>query len=937
MTALIFDLATLTASDGYIVDGDATGDQAGFRISNVGDVNGDGIDDFIIGALNGDDGGTNAGEAYVIFGRAGATRANIDLTSLAPADGFIIVGDTGGDSAGFNVHGLGDINNDGIDDFVVGATNGDDGGANAGEAYVIFGRLGAARANIDLTTLSAADGFIIQGDASGDAAGRVSAAGDVNGDGIDDILVGAATGDDGGINAGEAYVVFGKSGTFGSNVSGRQVLDLTTLSAAEGFIIQGDADSDQAGFAISDAGDVNGDGIADLIVGATFGDDGGVDAGEAYIIFGRTTGFGSDVAGRRVIDLAALTASDGFLVIGDTDGDRAGYSVSTAGDLNGDGIDDLIIGAVNGDDAGANAGEAYVIFGKVGATRATIDLTSLSASDGFILQGVAAGNSTGNNVSNAGDINGDGFEDVIVGARLGDRGGTNAGEAYVIFGHSGGFGSDVGGRQVVDLAALSAGDGIVILGDAVGSSAGFAVSAAGDVNDDGLADIIVGAPSVGAGQTYVIYGSSDFGVIRGTGANDVLTGNAGRNTMVGGLGDDVIVGGANADTMSGGAGNDIYVVDNAGDVVTENAGEGTRDSVETDLATYILPANVENLEYFGAGAFTGTGNAEANTMVAGSLDDVLNGGDGDDTLGGEAGNDTLNGGNGADRLNGGTGADTMNGQAGNDRMIVDNAGDVANGGDGIDTVEISAPLNGYTVAADVEIVRNISGGDVRVTLNALANTYGGSNGFDFVQAGAGNDSIYGRGGGDDLSGQDGNDYLFGEAGDDILNGNDGADLLYGGTDTDALYGGAGSDTLYGEAGLDFLDGGAGRDTLFGGAGADSFYFNTGETGTTIATADRIGDFSQAQGDTLAFQGLPEVFSAFLGTAAFTGSAGQVRYEQIGGNTYVSIDLDGDAAADAMVRLDGWGPAPFNDFVWADSDGWAGGGAHPGPAATQPRA
>ena len=367
------------------------------------------------------------------------TAQVIDLTNLSAADGFIIQGDDAGDSLGFSVSDAGDVNGDGIDDIIVGAFGGDDGGTDAGEAYVIFGRstgFGSAvggRQVIDLTSLSASDGFIIQGDAAGDAAGiGVSSAGDVNGDGIADLIVGASRGDDGGDLAGEAYVIFGRTTGFGTAVGGRQVVDLTSLSASDGFIVQGDAANDQTGLSVSSAGDINGDGIDDFIVGASFGDDGGTDAGEAYVIFGRSSGFGTSVGGRQVIDLTNLSAGDGFIIQGDVTGDNAGLGVSSAGDVNNDGIDDLIIGARRGDDGGDSAGEAYVIFGRTtgfGATvgaRQVIDLTSLSASDGFVIQGDAASDQTGNTVSSAGDINGDGIDDLIVGAGYGDDGGASA-------------------------------------------------------------------------------------------------------------------------------------------------------------------------------------------------------------------------------------------------------------------------------------------------------------------------------------------------------------------------------------------------------------------------------------------------------------------------------------------------------------------------------
>jgi hypothetical protein len=211
MANVVIDLSLTIDEKGFVIQGDQARDNAGWSVSAAGD----GIDDLIICAFNGDDGGADAGESYVIFGKPGATRNTIDLSSLG-SDGFIIQGDQPGDLAGHSVSGAGDVNSDGIGDLIVGARRGDDGGNNAGGAYVIFGRAGATRSNIDLSALGN-NGFVIWGDTADDQAGfSVSAAGDVNSDGIDDLLIGARLGDDGGLNAGEAYVIFGAIG-LGSN------------------------------------------------------------------------------------------------------------------------------------------------------------------------------------------------------------------------------------------------------------------------------------------------------------------------------------------------------------------------------------------------------------------------------------------------------------------------------------------------------------------------------------------------------------------------------------------------------------------------------------------------------------------------------------------------------------------------------------------------
>lgn len=513
----------------------------------------------------------NASHAY-------AVDLNVDLTTLSATQGFVIQGDMTFDNAGRAVSSAGDINGDGFDDLIVGAPYGDDGGTDAGQAYVLFGTAsgfgtadGSGRQVIDLATLTAAQGFIIQGDAAADRAGcSVSSAGDVNGDGFDDLIVGAKYGDDGGTNAGEAYIVFGTASSFGTaDGTGRQVIDLATLTATQGFIIRGDTDYDQVGRSVSSAGDVNGDGFDDVIVGASRSDDGGTDAGKAYVVFGTASGFGTaDGTGRQVIDLTTLTATQGFIIQGDTAYDQAGFSVSSAGDVNGDGFDDVIIGADLGDDGGNYAGEAYVVFGTTsgfgtpdGSSRQVIDLTTLTAAQGFIIQGDTDGDAAGYSVSSAGDVNGDGFDDLIVGAYNSDNGGNNAGEAYVVFGTASGFGATDGtGRQVIDLTNLSAREGFAIQGDTGDDYAGRSVHAAGDVNGDGFDDLIVGADGgddggTDAGEAYIIYGAATTG-------NDPLTqaGDPGAQTLIGGRGDDVLTGVGGADVIRSGAGNDLIAV-----------------------------------------------------------------------------------------------------------------------------------------------------------------------------------------------------------------------------------------------------------------------------------------------------------------------------------------------------------------------------------------
>ncbi|HHZ94189.1 MAG TPA: hypothetical protein EYN67_01225, partial [Flavobacteriales bacterium] len=404
------DLSSLDGSNGFRLDGVDADDYSGKSVSNAGDINNDGYDDVIIGAYRADPNGGGSGGSYVVFGKASGWSASLDLSSLDGSNGFRLDGVDAGDWSGGSVSSAGDVNNDGYDDVIIGAYTADpDGKSSAGESYVVFGKASGWNASLDLSSLDGSNGFRLDGVDAGDNSGKsVSNAGDINNDGYDDVIIGAYKADPNGGNSGESYVVFGKAS--GWNAS----LDLSSLDGSNGFRLDGVDVADYSGISVSSAGDVNNDGYDDVIIGAYLGDPNANASGESYVVFGKASGWNAS------LDLSSLDGSNGFRLDGVDATDYSGWSVSNAGDINNDGYDDVIIGAYKADPNGSNSGESYVVFGKASGWSASLDLSSLDGSNGFRLDGVDADDWSGWSVSNAGDINNDGYDDVIIGAHTAD-------------------------------------------------------------------------------------------------------------------------------------------------------------------------------------------------------------------------------------------------------------------------------------------------------------------------------------------------------------------------------------------------------------------------------------------------------------------------------------------------------------------------------------
>ena len=392
----------------------------------------------------------------------------------------------------------------------------------------------------------------------------------MNGDGYDDIIISAHKAGPNDPASGTSYVVYGRPDVGGNKIG--TAIDLTEIEAdTGGFVINGVAENDQSGLSVSGAGDVNGDGFDDLIVGAPYDDPNGDLSGASFVVFGSAEGVGVELT-----ELEGAAGADplGFVINGVAADDQSGISVSGAGDVNGDGLDDLIVGAMGADPNGSLSGASYVVFGKADGAAVELSAVELNAGavpTGFIIKGISTDDFSGRSVSGAGDVNGDGLDDLIIGA-MGTDGSrdvdgdgdddltSGSGSSFVVYGKTGGEAVEL------SLVASSVG-GFVINGVDADDQSGRSVSGAGDVNGDGFADLIVGAPfddpngNSYSGASFVVFGGNFTESVTnvGTTAAEIITGTTGDDIIFAGGGTDTITGTAGNDRLSGGNGADTFV------------------------------------------------------------------------------------------------------------------------------------------------------------------------------------------------------------------------------------------------------------------------------------------------------------------------------------------------------------------------------------------
>lgn len=544
-----------TTTPGFTFYSNALSQTSAPAVAAAGDVNGDGLADIIIGIQNIN---TKAGQSYVVFGKSDGS--SVDANDLIKGiGGFAINGASRRGFSGASVASAGDVNGDGFDDLIIGARGINRG---KGESYIVYGK--ADTASVDLAAITQdQSGFAISGTQNRGALGTsVKTAGDFNGDGLSDFIIGAPAAQ----NSGQSYLIFGSHT--------KPTITLNDLGE-QGLIISGINNNDKSGQSVANAGDVNGDGYDDLIVGAPESNINGISSGQAYVIFGSADT--SDIALTQI-----STNQAGFVINGAAAGDFTGYSVSTAGDVNGDGLSDLIIGAPFTDTNGSNSGTSYVLYGKENMTD--VDLSLLTSSQGFALYGEATNDASGFSVSAAGDVNGDGMGDLIVGAYNAHGDAENSGRSYVVFGSA--------NSDNLNLTKITTTERGFILDAMQGQTFnGYSVACAGDVNADGLDDLIVTTNSTNVNdedtiQSYVVFGKTDTLPVEldtvngnsipminfaGTAAADQYNGTADNEIILGGSGNDRLAGKGGADVIKGGAGDDKIIL-NANNLAQLNQG-----------------------------------------------------------------------------------------------------------------------------------------------------------------------------------------------------------------------------------------------------------------------------------------------------------------------------------------------------------------------------
>ncbi|MBE9060908.1 Ig-like domain-containing protein [cf. Phormidesmis sp. LEGE 11477] len=788
----------IDSSNGFtFASNDRFSESLGSAVSGVGDINADGIDDFIVGAPRAFATGGRGfdGRSYVVFGSDNiAGDGLLNTLDLDGSNGFVLEGvaDLLG-ASGRAVSGLGDVNGDGVNDFIISANR----PTGEGESYVIFGGsdVGSDGA-ITLSSLDGTEGFVLQSDRDdflgGSDFGRsISGAGDINNDGIDDFIVGAPASANGGANPeGRSFVVFGQS-----RLGQTGLLDVSQLDGSDGFVINGENDFSQFGNSVSSAGDLNSDGIADLLVGSVFSPFG-------YAVFGS-----DDIGQSGSLDIADLNGDNGFRF--SEQFKQAGKQVSGIGDFNNDGIDDFI----TADPDDRTAGLAYVVFGQ-GEPPPGNNAPSAVA-DGFTTQTDVA--VQGNVLTNDSDPDGDALvatlvNDVSEGVLSLDSDGSFTYTPDTGFSGSDSFTYEISDGELSDMATVS-----ISIEPIDPPPTNNAPSAVAD-SFTTQTDIAV------QGNVLTNDSDPDGDTLVATLVNDVSEGVLSLDTD----------GSFSYTPGDGFSGSDSFTYEISDGELSDTATVSISvDPIDPPPAEPSL--QVEKLvDANGDGVF-GTQEDLAGDEPAVYQVEVVNTGEVAVTLS-EA---VDSGSDGASQLLGQT-------LAAGESVIVTYEAAVSRtdatvlGTPGADTLsgEQLTVTNEVTVTGTADSLTVTASGTAEVLVDAN-NLIAGGLGADTIFGGSGDDVLRG-----DLNsrksqvGVGNDDVIFGGAGRDRIGGKGGNDTLFGGDDDDRIWGDDGDDILRGGLGNDTLTG----DDFSGGQGADTFVLAAGEGTDTIVDFEIERDF-----------------------------------------------------------------------------------------------